>query len=125
MVPSNSSRSRSRFWCCDALLCGADDANVVIVVVVVVVVVPGVLLSRAMTPSMMLFVGCRRLIVMGTEGNTRPKAGTHRCDDDVNDDDMTSRRIIDDDDNANDDDVNDGVVSLGGGGGVKALVRVR
>ena len=129
MVPSNSSRSRSRFWCCDALLCGADDANVVIVVVVVVVV-PGVLLSRATTPSTMLFVGCRRLIVMGTEGNTRPKAGTHRCDDDVNDDDMTlSRRSIDDDDdNANDDDVNDdGVVSLGGGGGgVKALVlRVR
>ena len=83
------------------------------------------------TPSMMLFVGCRRRIVMGTEGNTRPlKAGTlHRCDDDVNDDDMTlSRRSIDDDDNANDDDVNDdGVVSLGGGGGgVKALVlRVR
>ncbi len=122
MVPSNSSRSRSRFWCCDALLCGADDANVVIVVVVVVVVVPGVLLSRATTPSTMLFVGCRpRLIVMGTEGNTRPKAGTHRCDDDVNDDDMTSRRI-DDDDNANVND--DGVASLAGGG-VKALVRVR
>ena len=112
MVPSNSSRSRSRFWCCDALLCGADDANVVVVFVV--------LLSRATTPLMMLFVGCRR--IMGTE-DTRPKAGTHRCDDDVNDDDMTSRRI-DDDDNANDDD-DDGVGGLAGGGGVKALVRVR
>ena len=79
-------------------------------------------LTSTTTPSMMLFVGCRRLIVMGTEGNTRPKAGTHRCDDDVNDDDMTSRRI-DDDDNANVND--DGVASLAGGGGVKALVRVR
>ena len=103
MVPSNSSRSRSRFWCCDALLCGADDANVV--------VVPVVLLSRATTPLMMLFVGCRR--IMGTE-DTRPKAGTHRFDDDLNDDDMTSRRV---------DDVHDDCI--GGVGGVKALVRVR
>ena len=50
---------------------------------------------------------------MGTE-DTRPKAGTHRFDDDVNDDDMTSRRI---------DDVHDDCI--GGVGGVKALVRVR
>jgi len=100
VVPSNSSRSRSRFWCCDALLCGADDANVLVLVLLC-------------ATTSMLFVGCRR---MGTE-DTRPKAGTHRFDDDVNDDDMTSRRIIDDDD-VNDD-------CIGGVGGVKALVRVR
>jgi len=51
---------------------------------------------------------------MGME-DTRPKAGTHRDEDDVNDD--MSRRI-DDEDDVNDD-------GIGGVGGVKALVRVR